>query len=154
MSISVREPEWFEQLQNSLGIADRRAKEDFSLYFMSAFDRYDVLKESYIVRNASFLSNSIFITLSHATKPIKNPSGFGLALGSFIGFVEKAKDPAVCVAFFNHESTHVFLKKCLEIFKKIDGFDMQIIKDTLEDMDVSRLEPRDLGNYSSLFNSI
>lgn len=154
MSISVRQPEWLEQLQEPLGLVDRRAKEDFVLYFMSAFDRYAYLKESYVVRNASFLSDSIFITLSHATNPVKNPSGFGLSLGSFIGFLDKAKDPAVCVVFFGNDATYSFLKKSIDIFKSIKGFDMNIIKNKLMEMDISRLEPADLGKHSSFINSI
>jgi len=150
MAESDNLPEWLSKLQDSFGLTNVRAKEDLALYFMSAYDRYDELKPSYVVRNASFLVDSIYITLSHALKPAKNPPGFGLALGSFLGFISKAKDHSVAEAYLKNEVTFGFLVKCVDLFKKIDGFDMEIIRERIGEMDISKLDSVDLTQFSRL----
>ena len=131
---------WMEKLQSSLGLEDRRTKEDFRLFYMSARDHYDDLRPSYVARNISFLMDSIYITLSHATKPTRNPTGFGLSLGSFLGMIDKAKDSSVCLVLFKDEQAYSFLNKCTDLLKKVDGLDKESIKVAIQDMDISKLE--------------
>lgn len=143
-------PEWLVGLQESFGLTSVRAKEDLVLYFMSAYDRYEELKPSYVSRNISFLADSIFITLSHATRPSSNPSGFGLALGSFLGFVSKASDAQVAKFMFSNNQTLEFMKKCVLLFKGIQNFDMNIVKDKLKEINISRLDSSELAAFNSL----
>lgn len=143
-----------EGLYDPLGLDDLRTKEDFKIFFFSALERYKELRPSYIVRNVSFLCDSMYITLSHATNAKKNPSGFGLALGSFAGLLTKAEDSTVCESIFKNEMAFKFFNKCLELIKKVEGFDMVFLKDIIDEMDTSRLGPDELHEFTTLVGSI
>lgn len=149
MTASLYTNDELEQIQNALGLVDRRSKEDFVLFFRSAYEHYVPMVASYVKRNASFFADSIFVTLSHATNPIKNPQGFGLAFGSFVGLLSKAEDANVCKSLFSNVQTYKFIEKTIKLFESVKGFDMNSLKLVFVSMDVSLLEPEELEKFNN-----
>jgi hypothetical protein len=150
----VLHPEGIPELQTILGIEDKRAQDDFKIFFMSAYDRYADLKPTYVARNVSFLIDSIFVTLSHATSPKRNPSGFGLSLGSFAGFLKKGEDSQACKMIFSNEMSINFMKKIMDLFKKVEGFDTKYFGDLFVKMNISLLEPDELQRFNAVVESL
>jgi hypothetical protein len=100
MAFPPIQDEWIDSVQNSLGINAPKAREEFRSFLLSSYVKYDQLLPTYVRRNLSFMAESLMHTMSHAKMPSNNPSGFGLAFGSFIGLLMKAEDPYVCKLCF------------------------------------------------------
>ena len=150
MADSLVTKEKLESLMSSLGLEERRAKEDFSIFFSSALERYREMRPSYVARNMAFLMDSLFITMSHATDPKRNPHGTGLSLGSLTGVLAKCSDSSVGAALFGNEQSFDFLGKCLEIARKMPGFKLDFFKSYAEKADSSKLEAHALERFNSL----
>jgi hypothetical protein len=92
--------------------------------------------------------------MSHATQPSGNPSGFGLAFGSFIGLLMKAEDPYVCKVMFTDTQTNNNIIKMLNILKGINGLDMNVVREIAQHMNTSMLEPVEQERYEQLVQTI
>ena len=136
------------KLKSELGLLNSRNEEDFKIFFLSAYEYYSELSPSYVRRNVSFLLDSLFITISHSTDPVKNPTGFGLALGSFIGFLEKLKHPEVVKALFSNAQATKFFKNSLNSFIVAKKFEIDLIRPLLDQINTTLLEGESLREYS------
>jgi hypothetical protein len=146
--------EWIESVQLSLGITSPKAQEEFKSFLLSSYVKYDQLLPTYIRRNIGFMSESIMHTMSHATVPSSNPSGFGLSLGSFIGLLMKAEDPYVCKVMFSDPKTNANVLKMISILKNINGMDITVVREIAQHMNTSMLEPQEQEKYEALVQSI
>ena len=140
------------RLKVELNLQGPRAQDDFRIFFLSAYNHYDDLLVSYVRRNISFLLDSLYITLSHSVDPLKNPTGFGLALGSFIGLLEKLKYPEVVKALFSDQQSVKFFKNCIKTFKSAKSFNFDLLSPFLEEINTILLEGEELKNYSDSLN--
>ena len=154
MVVKLRQHEEFEKFMDSIHLTDVRFRDDLKVYFFSSYDHYEKLVPSYVRRNITFLTDSIYVTLSHATDPLKNPTGFGLALGSFMGLLEKAQDPAVCKILISNETSYNFFVKIVNLFRKVHSFDMELIKEPMKDMAISMLETEELEKFNEIVESL
>ncbi|PIN80942.1 hypothetical protein COV13_02795 [Candidatus Woesearchaeota archaeon CG10_big_fil_rev_8_21_14_0_10_32_9] len=136
------------KLKAELGLLSPRNQEDFGIFFNSAYEHYSELLPSYVRRNVSFLLDSLFITISHSTDPVKNPTGFGLALGSFVGLLEKLKHPEVTKAIFSNAQATKFFRNSLSAFSSVKKFDRELLKPLLEQIDTTLLEGEELREYN------
>jgi len=136
------------KLKSELGLLNTRNQEDFGIFFNSAYEHYSELLPSYVRRNISFLLDSLFITIRHSTDPVKNPTGFGLALGSFIGLLEKLKHPEVTKALFSSAQATKFFRNSLNAFGSVKNFDRALLSSLLEQIDTTLLEGEELREYS------
>ncbi len=134
-------------LQKKIAFSTRSA-EDFKIFFTSSYNHYDALLPSYVRRNISFLLDSLFITASHAKDPLKNPTGFGLALGGFIMLSEKLKYPEITKALFSNTQATKFFRNTLVILLNTDLVDKQVFRTLFEDINTTLLEGEELKNYS------
>ncbi len=146
--------EWVESIQTSLGITTPKQQDEFRSFLLSAYAKYDHFLPTYLRRNLTFTSDTVLHNVSRSTNPSNNPSGFGLGLGSFIGLLLKAEDPYVCQAMFAEHTVYKNISKCVEIFKNINGFDISVIRDTAQHMNVSLLEQAELERYNTFVQSI
>jgi hypothetical protein len=146
--------EWVESMQNSLGIINPKAQEEFRSFLLSAYTKYDQLIPSYVRRNISFISESIMNTMSHATAPSSNPSGFGLAFGSFIGLLMKAEDQYVCQIMFSDMKTYTNVNKTINLLKSINGVDISVVREIIQRMNTTMLEPPEKERYEALLQSV
>lgn len=146
--------EWIESVQTSLGITSPKAQEEFKSFLLSSYVKYDQLLPTYIRRNIGFMSESLMHTLSHATVPSSNPSGFGLAFGSFIGLMMKAEDPYVCKVMFSDMKTNTNINKMINILKNINGLDISVVREISQHMNTSMLEPAEQERYEAMVQSI
>ncbi|MFA6073587.1 MAG: hypothetical protein WC758_05725 [Candidatus Woesearchaeota archaeon] len=146
--------EWIESVEISLGITSQKAQEEFRSFLLSSYAKYDQLLPTYIRRNLSFMSDSLMQTLSHATVPASNPSGFGLAFGSFIGLMMNAEDPYVCKVMFSDLKTNININKMISILKSINGLDVSVVKEISQHMNTSMLDPAEQERYALMVQSI
>jgi hypothetical protein len=146
--------EWIESVQNSLGITNLKSQEEFKSFLLSSYVKYDQLLPTYVRRNLSFMAESLMQTMSHTTNPANNPSGFGLAFGSFIGLLMKAEDSYVCKVMFSDAKTNNSIMKMITILKSINGLDVSVVKEISQHMNTSMLEPAELEKYDALIQSI
>lgn len=142
--------EWIESVQTSLGIVSQKSQEEFRSFLLSSYVKYDQLLPTYVRRNLSFMAESLMHTMSHATNPVSNPSGFGLAFGSFIGLLMKAEDPYVCKVMFSDQKVFSSIIKMIEMLKSINGLDIDVIKEVSQHMNTSVLEPQEKEKYELL----
>ena len=149
MAESLITREKLDNLMDSLGIQEVRSREDFRIFFSSALERYNEMRPTYVARNISFLLDSLFITMSHATNPKKNPHGSGLSLGSLTGLLYKCSDAMVCEALFKNVQARDFFSKCMVLAKKTDNFNLVFFKEYVENMDISKLDNEELIIFNS-----
>lgn len=148
MAESLITREKLDNLMDSLGIQEVRSREDFRIFFSSALERYNEMRPTYVARNISFLMDSLFITMSHATDPKKNPHGAGLSLGSLTGLIIKCSDSLVCEALFKNNQARDFFLKCVDLAKKTNNFNMVFFKDFVPMMDLSKLGTDELEAFN------
>jgi hypothetical protein len=146
--------EWIESIQNSLGITAPKAREEFRSFLLSSYVKYDQLLPTYVRRNISFMAESLMHTMSHAKMPSNNPSGFGLAFGSFIGLLMKAEDPYVCKVMFSDEKVNTSIHKMINILKDINGLDISVVREISQHMNTSLLEGGEQDKYEVLVQQI
>ena len=154
MAFPPIQDEWIESVQNSLGIVSPKAREEFRSFLLSSYVKYDQLLPTYVRRNLSFMSESLMHTMSHARMPVNNPSGFGLAFGSFIGLLMKAEDPHVCKVMFSDQKTNTSIHKMIEMLKSINGLDISVVREISQHMNTSMLEPAEQEKYEALVQGI
>jgi hypothetical protein len=139
--------EWIESVQTSLGIVNPKSQEEFKSFLLSSYVKYDQLLPTYVRRNLSFMSESLMQTMGHAKVPSSNPSGFGLAFGSFIGLLMKSEDPYVCKVMFSDQKTYTSIIKMIDMLKAINGLDITVVKEIAQHMNNSMLEPQEQEKY-------
>ena len=131
-----------------------REKDDFKIFFDSAYSKYMKLGDSYLGRNAGFLMNSLLITISHAQKPAKNPTGFGLSLGSIAAVIERMKNAEMCKAVIGNAQSSDFLDKTLRLFRTAEGFDINILKEMLLQVNITTLSPEEQVKLNKIIASL
>lgn len=141
-------------LEGNLGIVDYKLQQDFSLYYKAAVQKYKEMSTSYVKRNLPFLMSSLQTTLTHATNPAKNPSGFGLALGTFTGIMEKCVDAAMFKAMLESAQTFEILTKILQLFRKVPGLDMMIIGTLIATANPTELTEHERAKMAEMIMSL